>query len=120
MVDLSLNIYGSQNHPRYLFALLKQFITCESFESEYLEIWLSLERGKKNISLCFSVLKGTLFELHGLGPNRTPLQIYTHINIIKQKGVIFSIRLHAEPLLKVIRDLYRVRYNHDSAGLTLI
>jgi len=45
----------------------------------------------KNISLFFSVLKGMLFELHGLGPNQTPLQIYTHINIIKLKVVVSSI-----------------------------
>jgi len=40
VVDLSQNIYGNQNNPRYLFAVLEQFIACQCFESEYLEIWL--------------------------------------------------------------------------------
>lgn len=64
-------------------------------------------KGEEKYIPIFNVLKGTVFELHGLGPNQTPLQVYTHINMVRQKGVIFSIRLHAEPLLKVICDLYR-------------
>lgn len=39
---------------------------------------------------------------------------------MKQKRAIFSIRFHADPLLKFIHSLYqKVRYNHDSAVLAL-
>lgn len=59
-----------------------------------------------------------LFEPCILGRNQTVLQIYTHINITKQLGAIFSIKFHADPRLKCIYNLYqRVRYNHDSAVL---